>query len=69
MVKYESRLRQYRRDARLSQEALARRLGVSRQTILNIERGMSEPRVTLAIGLALILGAAVTDLFGKELRQ
>jgi putative transcriptional regulator len=69
MVEYESRLREYRQKAGLSQEALARKLNVSRQTIVNIERGLSEPRVMLAIGLALVLGAAVVDLFGKELRK
>jgi putative transcriptional regulator len=69
MVQYESRLREYRKKAGLSQEALARELKVSRQTIVNIERGLSEPRVMLAIGLALVLGAAVADLFGKELKK
>ena len=69
MVQYESRLREYRKKAGFSQEALARELKVSRQTIVNIERGISEPRVMLALGLALVLGAAVADLFGKELRK
>jgi putative transcriptional regulator len=66
MVQYESHLRQYRRNAQLSQEALARRVGVSRQTIVNIERGNNEPRVMLALGLATILGVAVAELFRKE---
>ncbi len=69
MVRYESRVREFRHKAELSQEALARKLNVSRQTIVNIERGVNEPRVLLAIGLAAILGAAVTDLFGKEPRK
>jgi DNA-binding XRE family transcriptional regulator len=52
----------------LSQEALAREVGVSRQTILNIERGDSEPRVLLAIAIAVALGlgaAAVGELFRR----
>ncbi len=56
------------RDARIkagySQERLARELGVSRQTIVNIERG-SEPKVLLAIALAAVLGVAVSELFRK----
>jgi len=56
------------RDARLkkgySQERVARELGVSRQTIVNIERG-SEPKVLLALALAALLGVAVSDLFRK----
>jgi putative transcriptional regulator len=66
MVQYESHVREYRKKAELSQEALARKVNVSRQTIFNIERGVNEPRVMLALALAAILGAAVADLFGKE---
>ena len=62
---YESRVREYRQQAGLSQEALARQLGVSRQTVVNIEKGLNEPKVRLALALAAILGAAVADLFRK----
>jgi putative transcriptional regulator len=65
MPEFESNVKQYREQAGLSQEALARKLNVSRQTIANIERGLSEPRVLLAIGIAIALGAAVGDLFRK----
>ncbi|MDQ6857482.1 MAG: helix-turn-helix domain-containing protein [Chloroflexota bacterium] len=66
-ARYKSRVREYREEAGLSQEALARMLGVSRQTIVNIERGLSEPRVLLAIGLAAALGGiAIQELFRKS---
>jgi putative transcriptional regulator len=52
----------------MSQEELARRAGVSRQTIMNIERGLSEPKVLLAIAIAAILGVTVAELFRKESR-
>jgi putative transcriptional regulator len=61
----ESNVKQYREAAGLSQEALARELEVSRQTIANIERGASEPRVLLAIAIAVALGVAIGDLFRK----
>jgi len=58
-------LREHRQRLGLSQEALAREVEVSRQTIVNIERGQSEPRVLLALALATALGVAVADLFRK----
>lgn len=66
MVRYESRLRELRQGKRLSQEALARELGVSRQTIVNIERGVSEPKVFLALAIAALLSVEVTDIFRRS---
>jgi len=66
MPAFESRVREYRLSAGLSQEALARQLGVSRQTVVNIEHGDSEPRVLLALALATILGAAINELFRSK---
>lgn len=65
MAEFESYVRQYRERAGLTQEALAREVNVSRQTIANIERGLSEPRVLLAIAIAVVLGVAIGDLFRK----
>jgi putative transcriptional regulator len=65
MAPYQSNVKEQRELKGLSQEALARELGVSRQTVVNIERGVSEPRVFLAIALAAVLGVAVSELFRK----
>jgi putative transcriptional regulator len=65
MPPYESHVKEHRQRLGFTQEALARELGVSRQTIVNIERGLSEPRVLLAIALAATLGVAIQDLFRK----
>ena len=62
---FESSVRQHRERLGLSQEALAREVDVSRQTIVNIERGESEPRVLLALALAAVLGVAVGELFRR----
>ena len=67
-VRYESHLREIRERNGFSQEGLARQLGVSRQTIVNIERGLNEPKVLLAIALAAALGVAIADIFRKEQR-
>lgn len=66
MAAFESHVREYRVRAGLSQESLARRLGVSRQTVVNIERGDNEPRVFLALALAAVLGAAINELFRSK---
>jgi putative transcriptional regulator len=57
-------LRRYRFDrGELSQQQLADMVGVSRQTIVSIERGDYAPSVKLALLLGAKLGAKVEDLF------
>jgi putative transcriptional regulator len=65
MPVYASRVREFRLKAGLSQEQLARQLGVSRQTVVNIEQGLNEPKVLLAIALGTLFGAAIVELFRK----
>jgi len=60
-------LRDVRLQKGLSQEALAREVGVSRQSIVNIERGVQEPRVFLAFAIAAALGVAIGEIFRKAL--
>lgn len=66
-ARYESNLREYRERAGFTQEGLARELGVSRQTVVNIEHGVNEPRVLLALAIAGLVGVAVNELFKKHL--
>ena len=47
----------------LSQEALARRVGVTRQTIIAIEGGRYAPSLELAMRLARCFGRGVDDVF------
>jgi len=49
--------------AGLTQQQLADLAGVTRQTILSIEKGKYSPTVGLALRLARILGVTVEDLF------
>ena len=58
-----NRVRTYRRQKKLTQEALAKEAQVSRQTIIAIERGDYTPSVALALKLALKLDCQVQDLF------
>lgn len=59
----ENVLMQRRRECGLSQQELAQRAGVSRQTINALERGRYEPRLALALRLAGELSCHVDELF------
>lgn len=62
-MKLINHIKQHRARLDLTQEDLARRVGVRRQTILAVEKGKYVPSAMLAFQLALALGMAVTDLF------
>ena len=47
----------------LTQQDLADRVGVTRQTILSIEKGRYSPTIGLALRLAKVLDVTVEDLF------
>ena len=49
--------------AELTQQDLADRVGVTRQTILSIEKGHYTPSVALALELARVFGESVETLF------
>lgn len=67
-ARMDSRLREARVQKGFSQEELARMLGVSRQTIVNIEKGITIPNVLLALAIAAAVAWAVGELF-KEGRS
>jgi putative transcriptional regulator len=50
----------------MTQEALARRVGVTRQTIIALEAGRYVPSLLLAVRLARVFGVAVETLFVLE---
>jgi putative transcriptional regulator len=50
----------------LTQEELAAKAGVSRQTIISIEGGRYDPSLALALRLARCLGGGVEDIFHPE---
>lgn len=59
----ESRLREVREAKGWSQGELARRLGVSRQTINAVETDKYDPSLPLALRMAKLFGVAVPELF------
>ena len=56
-------LPELRRERGWSQQALADLLGVSRQTIISIEKGRFDPSLPLAFKLAAAFGCSIEDLF------
>lgn len=59
----ENRLKHYREERGWSQGELARRLGVSRQTINAVETDKYDPSLPLALRMARLFEVAVPDLF------
>lgn len=60
-------LRERREAAALSQERLAERVGVSRQTIISIERERFDPSLDLAFRIANTFGVQIEDVFFPRL--
>jgi putative transcriptional regulator len=46
-----------------TQEGMAKRLGVSRQTVISMEKGTYNPSLVLAFKLARAFGMAIEDIF------
>lgn len=56
-------LKEYRAKINVNQQEMGKLVGVSRQTISQIERGDYSPSVTLAIKIAKVFNARVEDIF------
>lgn len=61
-----NRLKEYRVKINVNQTQMGNLVGVSRQTISQIERGDYSPSVTLALKIAKIFNASVEDIFSYE---
>jgi putative transcriptional regulator len=58
-----NRLKEIRLQKELTQESLANAVGVTRQTIIAVEKEKFVPSVKLALELALALDTPLQDLF------
>ena len=61
-----NRLEEERTRRGWTQQELADRVDVSRQTVISLERGRYNPSITLAFRLARQFGMAIEDLFIYE---
>lgn len=63
MARIENRVQELRHGLGMTQEELAQKAGVTRQTIIAVEKGNYAPSVVLALKLAHILKTTVEHLF------
>jgi len=59
-------LKVLRKACDLTQQDLAARLGVSRQTVISIESGKYDPSLPLAFKIANEMGKSIEDIFVLE---
>jgi len=59
-------LKEYRAKINVNQHEMGKLVGVSRQTISQIERGDYSPSVTLALKIAQVFGVPVEEIFQYE---
>ena len=60
------RVAEFRKDAKMTQEELAQKAGVSNGMIGQIERGTKTVSVQLAKSLAKIFGVDVLEIIGRD---
>lgn len=56
----------YRKSLKLTQEELAKSVGVTRQTIISIEQGKYIASLPLALKIAKVFHVGVEEIFGLE---
>jgi DNA-binding XRE family transcriptional regulator len=63
MAEFQSELKKYRQLAGLTQEELASKVGVRRETILRLEAGRYNPSLRLAVDISRAVGASIEEIF------
>ena len=64
-----NRLEELRRLRGIRQEDLAQALGVSRQTVISLEKGKYNPSLALAFKLARVFGMPIEEIFDDSDEQ
>ena len=52
-----------RKEQDMTQQQLAQKVGVSRQTIISLESGKYNPSITLAYQIAKLFGRSIEEVF------
>ena len=60
---FDSKIHIYRAANRMTQQELADLVGVSRQTIMQLERNRYNPSMLLAYSIAKVFGVTIEELF------
>jgi len=61
-----TKIKELREKRNLTQEALAEKVDVTRQTILFLEKGKYNPSLRLAYKIARVLNSKIEELFSFE---
>jgi len=61
-----TKIKELREKRNLTQEALAEKVDVTRQTILFLEKGKYNPSLRLAYKIAKVLNSKIEDVFSFE---
>ncbi|NPC92282.1 helix-turn-helix transcriptional regulator [Bacillus sp. WMMC1349] len=61
-----NKVMEYRKQMGYSQDKFAEKLGVSRQTIISIEKGKYNPSLPLALVIAKIFKTSVENIFSLD---
>lgn len=63
MAEFKCNLKKYRQLIELTQEQLAEKVGVRRETVMRLEAGKYNPSLKLAIDISKIVEAPIEDIF------
>lgn len=63
MAEFECRLKKYRLLKELTQEQLAERVGVRRETIMRLEKAQYNPSLKLAIDISRVVEVPIEEIF------
>jgi len=66
MPELTTKIKEYRKQAKLKQEELADMVGVRRETIFRLEKGLYNPSLKLAMDIAKVFDMPVEELFFFE---
>ena len=66
MAELVTKLKEYRARAGMKQGDLAELVGVRRETIIRLEKGLYNPSLKLAMDIAKVFGTTVEELFSFE---
>jgi DNA-binding XRE family transcriptional regulator len=66
MARLKTKIREYRARLNLSQEDLARLVGVRRETIVHLEAGRYNPSLKLAYDIAGVFNTSIEEIFSYE---
>ena len=61
-----TRMKAYREKLSMSQNELAQKVGVRRETIVRLEKGRYNPSLKLAMDISRELGTSVEEMFQLE---